>query len=67
MKLSTERIPTTRVGSLPRARSLLDLILAKEEGRRVDLGHSTAGLGFERHSVVARQVAAGVDIVSDGK
>ena len=36
MKLSTERIPTTRVGSLPRARSLLDLILAKEEGRLVD-------------------------------
>ena len=43
MKLSTERIPTTRVGSLPRARSLLDLILAKEEGRRVDLGHSKDG------------------------
>jgi len=31
MKLSTERIHTTHVGSLPRPRSLLDLILAKEE------------------------------------
>ena len=36
MKLSTERILTTHVGSLPRPRSLLDLILAKEEGRLVD-------------------------------
>ena len=38
MKLSTERILTTHVGSLPRPRSLLDLILAKEEGRPVDAG-----------------------------
>ena len=36
MKLSGERILTTHVGSLPRPKSLLELILAKEEGRPVD-------------------------------
>ena len=67
MKLSTERIPTTRVGSLPRARSLLDLILAKEEGRLVDAAAFEAQSGNAVAEVVAQQVAAGVDIVSDGR
>jgi 5-methyltetrahydropteroyltriglutamate--homocysteine methyltransferase len=67
MKLSTERILTTHVGSLPRPKSLLDLILAKEAGRPVDAA------AFETQSedavadVVAQQVATGIDIVNDGE
>ena len=67
MKLSTERILTTHVGSLPRPRSLLDLILAKEEGRPVDAAAFEAESGDAVAEVVAQQVAAGVDIVSDGE
>jgi hypothetical protein len=67
MKLSTERILTTHVGSLPRPRSLLDLILAKEEGRPVDAAAFEAQSGDAVAEVVAQQVAAGVDIVSDGE
>jgi 5-methyltetrahydropteroyltriglutamate--homocysteine methyltransferase len=36
MKSSSERILTTHVGSLPRPAALLDLLLAREEGRAVD-------------------------------
>ena len=67
MKLSTERILTTHVGSLPRPRSLLDLILAKEVGRLVDAAAFEAQSGTAVAEVVAQQVAAGVDIVSDGR
>jgi 5-methyltetrahydropteroyltriglutamate--homocysteine methyltransferase len=67
MKLSTERIRTTHVGSLPRPRSLLDLILAKEEGWPVDAVAFEAQSDAAVAEVVARQVAAGVDIVSDGE
>jgi 5-methyltetrahydropteroyltriglutamate--homocysteine methyltransferase len=67
MKLSTERILTTHVGSLPRPKSLLDVILAKEEGRPVDAAAFEAQSDAAVAEVVAKQVTAGVDIVSDGE
>jgi 5-methyltetrahydropteroyltriglutamate--homocysteine methyltransferase len=67
MKLSTERILATHVGSLPRPKLLLDLILAKEAGRPVDAAAFEAQSADAVAEVVARQVAAGVDIVSDGE
>jgi 5-methyltetrahydropteroyltriglutamate--homocysteine methyltransferase len=67
MKLSTERILTTHVGSLPRPRSLLDLILAKEEGRPLDAAAFEAQSVGAVAEVVAKQVVAGIDIVSDGE
>ena len=36
MKLSTDRILTTHVGSLPRPRAILDLIAAREAGQPLD-------------------------------
>ncbi|TMK02408.1 MAG: methionine synthase, partial [Alphaproteobacteria bacterium] len=36
MKRSTERILTTHVGSLPRPADLLDVVQAREQGKRVD-------------------------------
>ena len=36
MKLSTDRILTTHVGSLPRPKPLFELIMAKEQGGAVD-------------------------------
>ena len=67
MKLSTARILTTHVGSLPRPKSLLDVILAKEEGRPVDAAAFEAQSDAAVAEVVAKQVTAGVDIVSDGE
>ena len=67
MKLSTERILTTHVGSLPRPRLLLDLILAKEESRPVDAAVFETRSEDAVAEVVAQQVSAGVDIVSDGE
>ena len=67
MKLSTERILTTHVGSLPRPKSLLDVILAKEEGRPVDAAAFEAQSDAAVAEAVAKQVTAGVDIVSDGE
>ena len=67
MKLSTERILTTHVGSLPRPRLLLDLILAKEESRPVDAAVFETRSEDAVAEVVAQQVSAGVDIISDGE
>ncbi len=67
MKRSTERILTTHVGSLPRPEALLDLLEAEDRGESGD------GAVLERHvadavgDIVARQVAAGIDVVSDGE
>jgi len=53
MKLSTARILTTHVGSLPRPKSLLDVILAREEGRPVD----AAAFEAQSDAAVAEVVA----------
>ena len=67
MKLSTDRILTTHVGSLPRPDDLLALLQAEEQG----LDHDAAALEAEASAAVAasvaRQVEAGIDIVSDGE
>ena len=36
MKTSADRILTTHTGSLPRPKPLLDLILAREKGDKID-------------------------------
>ena len=67
MLRSTDRIRTTHVGSLARPPELLDLMQAAAQGRPVD----PAGLAeAERRAVaevVARQRAAGLDVISDGE
>jgi 5-methyltetrahydropteroyltriglutamate--homocysteine methyltransferase len=67
MKTSTDRILTTHTGSLPRPQPLIDLVLEREQGRAVDAGMFEAETAKAVAEVVAQQVAAGVDIVSDGE
>ena len=67
MKISTERILTTHVGSLPRSKAVTDLVFAKERNEDVDNQLFNATIKAAVDSVVARQVLAGVDIVSDGE
>ncbi len=67
MKLSTDRILTTHVGSLPRPDALADLLVARESGAAVDEMAFTAMVRQAVHDVVRRQVGIGIDVVSDGE
>ena len=67
MKTSTDRILTTHTGSLPRPKPLLDLILGREKGDKIDDAAFEAAVVKAVDEVVALQVNNGVDIVSDGE
>jgi 5-methyltetrahydropteroyltriglutamate--homocysteine methyltransferase len=65
MKTSQGRILTTHVGSLPRADAVLEALEQREAGRGDAEIKETIRRGVE--DAVRRQVATGVDIVSDGE
>jgi 5-methyltetrahydropteroyltriglutamate--homocysteine methyltransferase len=67
MKTSTERILTTHVGSLPRPDDLFELMLARMDGKPTDEKAYAARVRAAIVDSVRRQVAAGLDIVSDGE
>jgi 5-methyltetrahydropteroyltriglutamate--homocysteine methyltransferase len=62
-----DRILTTHVGSLPRSAEVTDLIFAQERGEPVDAAKFDAVIGAAVGEAVAKQIAAGVDLVSDGE
>ncbi len=57
----------THVGSLPRSQAVVDYLFARERGEDYDVGGFDACMADHVSQVVARQVAAGIDIVSDGE
>ena len=61
------KIMTTHVGSLPRSQDVVDFIFAREHGQDYDQAAFDACMRAAVSATVARQVAAGVDIVSDGE
>ena len=67
MKLSSDRILMTHVGSLPRALDLSDMLLRKELGEAQDEAAFEIRVREAVTDVVTKQVAAGIDIVSDGE
>ncbi len=67
MKTSTDRILTTHTGSLPRPKSLIDLILGREKGDAVAPEAFEAATAKAVDDIVAQQVACGIDVVSDGE
>lgn len=67
MKYSRDRILTTHVGSLPRPQSLLDILLKQFEGDDYDDTALESLLAEVVRDIVAKQVAAGIDVVSDGE
>jgi 5-methyltetrahydropteroyltriglutamate--homocysteine methyltransferase len=67
MKISTDRILTTHTGSLPRPKSLIELILRREKGESVSSQALDAEVVKATDEIVAKQVAAGIDVVSDGE
>ena len=67
MKLSTDRILTTHVGSLPRSAPVCELLIAKEKGKPYDAEQFERTMRDEVAAVVRRQVETGIDVVSDGE
>jgi 5-methyltetrahydropteroyltriglutamate--homocysteine methyltransferase len=61
------RVLTTHVGSLPRPQDVVDLIWAEDQGRAVDSNEYDRVIGEAVRDRVARQVEAGIDLVSDGE
>ncbi|MEL6808313.1 MAG: cobalamin-independent methionine synthase II family protein [Pseudomonadota bacterium] len=60
-------ILTTHVGSLPRTQEVVDFIFARENGKDYDHAAFDAAMTAAVDVTVGKQVAAGVDIVSDGE
>jgi 5-methyltetrahydropteroyltriglutamate--homocysteine methyltransferase len=63
MRRSTERILTTHTGSLPRPAAVVDRLLAGERGGSALDAAVVAAVA----DVIARQQAAGIDIINDGE
>ena len=60
------KILTTHVGSLPRSQEVVDYIFAREKGENYDWDKYHQVIASNVADCVAKQVDAGVDIVSDG-
>jgi len=67
MQRSTDRIHTTHVGSLARPVVLLDLMRASAAGELPDPAELDGAQRSAVADVVARQRAAGLDVVNDGE
>ena len=67
MASSNDRILTTHAGSLPRPNELADLIWKQMDEGSVDESELDDRLDSAVAEVVAKQRAAGIDIVSDGE
>ena len=67
MRLSTDRILTTHVGSLPRPDDVAARLLNKEREEPYDADELDTLVRQGVADIVARQHAAGVDVVSDGE
>ena len=67
MKLSTDRILTTHVGSLPRSQSVVELLFKREQGEPFDRSEFDRTMMAGVSDIVRKQVEIGIDIVSDGE
>jgi 5-methyltetrahydropteroyltriglutamate--homocysteine methyltransferase len=67
MHRSTDRILTTHVGSLPRSKAVADVLFARERDDVADPEMGAPIIAAAVAEVVRRQVAVGIDVVSDGE
>jgi 5-methyltetrahydropteroyltriglutamate--homocysteine methyltransferase len=67
MRTSTDRILTTHVGSLPRSQAVTDVLFGRENGGIRDEAAAARVIADAVEDVVRKQVAAGIDVVSDGE
>lgn len=67
LQQNSRRIQTTHIGSLPRPHMLLDIMKKKYNGETVDAAKYEKVLRNAVADCVAKQVACGIDIVTDGE
>src|ERR1700748_16510 len=67
MQLSTDRILTTHVGSLPRPQDVVDVLFAQDRGEAVDAAHFEDVVAKAVDETVRLQVQSGIDIIDDGE
>lgn len=67
MRTSTDRILTSHVGSLPRARDLADILIRIDKGEKDDTGEFERRIAAAVDHVLAKQAEIGIDIPSDGE
>jgi 5-methyltetrahydropteroyltriglutamate--homocysteine methyltransferase len=67
MQRSDERVLTTHVGSLPRPQAVVDVLFAQDAGEAIDEALFNATMRDAVNDAVQKQVAAGIDVVSDGE
>jgi 5-methyltetrahydropteroyltriglutamate--homocysteine methyltransferase len=67
LQQNTDHIQTTHIGSLPRPHDLLDLMKAKYGGKPYDEAAYDATLSRSVAESVRKQVACGIEIVTDGE
>jgi len=67
MRRSTDRILTTHTGSLPRPPKVVDLLLREKKDGGADPAALDAAVRDAIAEVIARQKAAGIDVINDGE
>ena len=67
MKLSTDRILTTHVGSMPRPERLERMLIQREKGDPIDQAEFETEVSNAVDWVVERQLESGIDIGNDGE
>ena len=67
MKLSTDRILTSHVGSLPRSQEVVDFLFTQDRGEPYEQSAFDAAMQKGVEDVVAKQAQVGIDVVSDGE
>ena len=65
--MGADRILTTHVGSLPRSAAVVELLLKRENGEPYETTPFWKTMADAVDTLVARQVATGIDIPSDGE
>lgn len=67
MRQSTDRILTTHAGSLPRPQALIALHTNRFAGTAVEEAALDAAVEAASQAVIAKQIAAGIDIINNGE
>ena len=67
MKRSTDRILVSHVGSLARPRDLMEMLVARNEGKLFDAEALARRTREAVADVVEKQIECGIDIVNDGE
>jgi len=65
--MPVERILTTHVGSLPRSEAVVALLTRRDQGEPYDVAEINRTMAAAVDAHVARQVATGIDVPSDGE